>query len=77
MSFNLGGSDPGPAPPPPPPPPNPPLLASGSVQQAGAKARQAAAAAAGGMGFAGTIDSSPQGAPAPKTTTGGKALLGE
>jgi hypothetical protein len=70
MSF--GGTPSAPAPPP--PPPNPATFASSSVQDAGAAARQAAAAAAGGMGFAGTLQSSPQGAPAPNTAL--KQLLG-
>jgi hypothetical protein len=63
------------APPPPPPPPAPPILAGGSVQDTGAAARAAAAAAAGGMGFAGTVASSPQGAAKPAVAN--KTLLGQ
>jgi hypothetical protein len=65
------------APPPPPPPPAPPILANSSVAASGAQARNAAAAAAGGQGFAGTLATSPQGAPTPQTTTGGKSLTGQ
>jgi hypothetical protein len=70
MSF--GGSPAVPAVPP--PPPAPATMASSTVQDAGAAARQAAAAAAGGMGFAGTLQSGPQGAAAPNTAL--KQLLG-
>jgi hypothetical protein len=64
-------------PPPPPPPPAPPTLADSSVQAVGANARNAAAAAAGGQGFNNTIATSPQGAPNPQTTGGGKSLTGQ
>jgi hypothetical protein len=74
MSF-LAPSAPA-APAPPPPPPAPPTFASPGVANAGASARQAAAAASGGMGFADTLKTSPEGAAAPNVTTG-KALTGQ
>ena len=75
MSF-LMPSVPSPAvPAPPPPPPNPPILASSSVQGVGAETN-AAAAAAGGMGYGGTLNTGPEGAKAPATTSG-KTLLGQ
>jgi hypothetical protein len=49
-------------------------MASSSVQNAGASARAAAAAAAG-AGFAGTLKTGSQGAPAPSTA--GKQLFGQ
>ena len=71
MAFLFGGLK---APPPSPPPPNPPLIADPSTQ-ASANAAQLAAAAAAGQGFNNTIQSSPQGAPAPSTAQ--KQLLGQ
>ena len=68
----FGGAPAAPAAPAAPPPP--PTMASANVQDAGAAARAAAAAAAGGMGFANTITSSPQGAAQPATAM--KSLLG-
>jgi hypothetical protein len=62
-----------PAPIAPPPPPAPPMMASASIQGDAAAAR-AAAATSGGQGFAGTVQSSPQGAASPPTAL--KALLG-
>ena len=64
------------APLPPPPPPNPPTVANAQVQEAGAAQRAAAAAAAGGMGYDGTVQTSPLGASTP-ATAGGKSTLGD
>src|SRR5579864_7304157 len=65
------------APPPPPPPPPPPSISTPSVQLAGsasAAAQRAAVAGAAASGFAGTVESSPQGTGAPATAA--KTLLG-
>lgn len=61
--------------PPTPPAANPPTIANAGVQQAGATARQGAASAAG-MGFAGTIDTTPQGLK-PTGDVAQKSLLGQ
>ncbi len=58
------------------PPPNPATVASAQVQEAGAAQRAAAAAAAGGMGYDGTVQTSPLGASTP-ATAGGKSTLGD
>lgn len=55
-------------------PPPPPNLMSSVLQLTQSEQRNAAAAAAGGMGFGGTIKTSPQGAG--KATTATKTLLG-
>jgi hypothetical protein len=60
--------------PPPPPPPSPATMASSSVQDSQAAARAAAAAASGGLGYAGTVKTSSEGAS--QTPTAQKALLG-
>ncbi len=62
------------APPPPPPPPAAPIYASAQQAVTGDAVR-AAAASASGMGFADTLKTSPQGAPA--AATGQKQLLGQ
>jgi hypothetical protein len=72
MSF-LAPSMPA-APAPPPPPPAPPTFAS---TLGNAFAQRAAAAAAGGMGFANTIKTSPEGAMEKPDVTSGKALTGQ
>lgn len=58
-----------------PPAANPPTLANAGVQTAGATARQGAATAAG-MGFADTIQTSPQGLK-PTGDVATKSLLGQ
>lgn len=72
MGFGGGASMPA-APPVPPPPPAPAQAASPGGMEAQAQER-ASLTAASGAGFAGTIASSPQGAPAPATAR--KTLLG-
>jgi len=63
-----------PPPPPPLPPASPPIYASAQQEMTGDAVR-AAAASASGMGFADTLKTSPQGAPA--AATGQKTLLGQ